>query len=76
MNARKWPANVRVVTKGFQKNIDEFMAACDLLVTKAGPGTIAEAMVQGLPMVLSSFLPGQVRDHIIIIGNGNNNICK
>ena len=60
LKARIWPSNVRVVVKGFQKNIDEFMAACDLLVTKAGPGTIAEAMVQGLPMVLSSFLPGQV----------------
>ena len=70
LKARIWPSNVRVVVKGFQKNIDEFMAACDLLVTKAGPGTIAEAMVQGLPMVLSSFLPGQVCDGVIY---GRNN---
>lgn len=27
LKARVWPANVRVVVKGFQKNIDEFMAA-------------------------------------------------
>jgi 1,2-diacylglycerol 3-beta-galactosyltransferase len=58
--AQKWPANVRVVVKGFCENIDQFMAASDCLVTKAGPGTIAEAMIQGLPCVLSSFLPGQV----------------
>ena len=45
------------------------MAACDLFVTKAGPGTIAEAMVQGLPMVLSSFLPGQVWD-VVYYYNG------
>lgn len=50
----------RVLIKGFVQNIDEFMGAADVLVTKAGPGTIAEAMVRGLPMVLSSFLPGQV----------------
>jgi 1,2-diacylglycerol 3-beta-galactosyltransferase len=63
LKATQWPPNVRVVVKGFQKNIDEFMAACDVLVTKAGPGTIAEAMVRGLPVVLSSFLPGQVTLH-------------
>jgi 1,2-diacylglycerol 3-beta-galactosyltransferase len=61
LKAKQWPANVRVVVKGFCENIDEFMAASDCLVTKAGPGTIAEAMIQGLPCVLSSFLPGQVR---------------
>jgi len=51
--------SVRV--RGFVDNIDEHMAASDLLVTKAGPGTIAEAMTRGLPIVLSSFLPGQVQ---------------
>ena len=55
-----WPKNVNVVVKGFCNNIDEFMSASDCLVTKAGPGTIAEAMIRGLPLVLSSFLPGQV----------------
>ena len=60
LRARKWPDSVRVVVKGFCENIDEYMAASDCLVTKAGPGTIAEAMIQGLPCVLSSFLPGQV----------------
>jgi 1,2-diacylglycerol 3-beta-galactosyltransferase len=30
-----------------------------LLVTKAGPGTIAEALNAGLPMVLYSRVPGQ-----------------
>jgi 1,2-diacylglycerol 3-beta-galactosyltransferase len=70
LRARTYPANVRVVVKGFQKNIDEFMAACDLLVTKAGPGTIAEAMVQGLPMVLSSFLPGQEAGNVPYVVDG------
>jgi 1,2-diacylglycerol 3-beta-galactosyltransferase len=28
-------------------------------VTKAGPGTIAEAAAVGLPVMLTSFLPGQ-----------------
>ena len=59
--SQRTPAKgLRVSVQGFVRNIDEYMAASDLLVTKAGPGTIAEAMTRGLPMVLSSFLPGQV----------------
>lgn len=50
---------VKVHVKGFCENIDEFMAASDCLVTKAGPGTIAESMIRGLPCVLSYYLPGQ-----------------
>jgi 1,2-diacylglycerol 3-beta-galactosyltransferase len=65
LKGKKWPQNVRMVPKGFCENIDEYMAASDLLVTKAGPGTIAEAMIQGLPCVLSSFLPGQVSDQFL-----------
>jgi 1,2-diacylglycerol 3-beta-galactosyltransferase len=52
--------NNQVFIKGFVNNIDQYMAASDCLVTKAGPGTIAESMIRGLPMVLSSYLPGQV----------------
>eukprot|EP00752_Nemacystus_decipiens_P009602 g8579.t1 len=62
LEAHPWPGegsgvNVRVL--GFVSNMDEWMSAADLLVTKAGPGTIAEACTRGLPVILSSFLPGQ-----------------
>ena len=60
INSKKWPKNVKVVAKKFVQNIDEYMGAADCLITKAGPGTIAEAMIRGLPIILSSFLPGQV----------------
>jgi 1,2-diacylglycerol 3-beta-galactosyltransferase len=50
---------IKVHVKGFCENIDAYMAASDCLVTKAGPGTIAEAMIRGLPVVLSYYLPGQ-----------------
>jgi 1,2-diacylglycerol 3-beta-galactosyltransferase len=35
------------------------MRAADILVTKAGPGTICEAFIAGLPMILYSRMPGQ-----------------
>ena len=60
LKSKSWTPNVNVVVKGFVENIDEYMSASDCLVTKAGPGTIAEAMICGLPVIISSFLPGQV----------------
>jgi 1,2-diacylglycerol 3-beta-galactosyltransferase len=33
-------------------------------VTKAGPGTISEALVCGLPMVITSALPGQEEGNV------------
>ncbi len=44
---------------GFEKRMPQMMAAADLLVTKAGPGTISEALNSALPLVLCSRLPGQ-----------------
>ena len=39
--------------------MSDYMEVADVLITKAGPGTIAEATTRGLPTMLSSFLPGQ-----------------
>ena len=44
---------------GFVDYMPELMRACDVTVTKAGPGAIAEALATGLPLVITGFLPGQ-----------------
>jgi len=44
---------------GFTREMPTLMRAADAIVTKAGPGTIAEALVAGLPIILYSKLPGQ-----------------
>ncbi|CAN0489543.1 unnamed protein product, partial [Hapterophycus canaliculatus] len=44
--AAEWPSNSRVIVRGFVSNMDEWMGAVDALVTKAGPGTIAEATIR------------------------------
>lgn len=51
-----WPKGVNVVVQGFVNNMDEWMKASDCLVTKAGPGTIAEASICGLPCLLFAYL--------------------
>ena len=44
---------------GFTREMPDFMRAADVLVTKAGPGTIAEALAAHLPLILYARLPGQ-----------------
>ncbi len=44
---------------GFTRDMPDFMRAADIIVTKAGPGTIAEALIAELPIVLYAKLPGQ-----------------
>lgn len=44
---------------GFTHDMPCFMRAADVLVSKAGPGTIAEALNAALPIILCAKLPGQ-----------------
>ena len=44
---------------GFTRDMPDFMRAADVIVTKAGPGTIAEALNAELPIILYAKLPGQ-----------------
>jgi 1,2-diacylglycerol 3-beta-galactosyltransferase len=49
---------------GYCNNIPDLMRAADLLVTKAGPGTIAEANVTEVPVVVYDYVPGQERGNL------------
>jgi 1,2-diacylglycerol 3-beta-galactosyltransferase len=49
----------RLTVTGFTSDMASWLRCCDVLVTKAGPGTIAEASCCGTPMLLTSHLPGQ-----------------
>jgi 1,2-diacylglycerol 3-beta-galactosyltransferase len=53
--ARFDPTRLRAY--GFVDNVHEFMQAADLLVTKAGPGTVAEGIVSGVPVCISGHFP-------------------
>jgi 1,2-diacylglycerol 3-beta-galactosyltransferase len=57
LEARAWDNPVHIY--GFTKDMPGLMTASDVLVTKAGPGTIAEALIASLPIILYSKLPGQ-----------------
>ena len=58
---------------GFVDHMPELMRACDMVVTKAGPGSIAEALATGLPLIITGFLPGQETpnvDYVVDSGVG------
>mmetsp|Transcript_97356 Transcript_97356/g.272452 ORF Transcript_97356/g.272452 Transcript_97356/m.272452 type:complete len:479 (+) Transcript_97356:126-1562(+) len=69
LSSQQWGAGVKVVVKGFVNNMDEWMRASDTLVTKAGPGTIAEACICGLPCMLFAYLPGQEEGNVPFVEN-------
>lgn len=48
-----------VTLYGFIDNMDELMEVSDLMVTKPGGLSCAEAMVKGLPLLLVAPIPGQ-----------------
>lgn len=60
--ATAWEIPTRVC--GFVTNMPEFMGATDIFITKAGPGSISEAFIAGLPIILYGYIPGQEEGNV------------
>ncbi|KAL4180145.1 hypothetical protein AMTRI_Chr13g123760 [Amborella trichopoda] len=69
LQAFEWKVPVKI--RGFETQMEKWMGACDCIITKAGPGTIAEALVRGLPIILNDFIPGQEVGNVpYVVENG------
>ena len=69
LSRQSWPIPVRVL--GFVTDMPNWMGASDCVITKAGPGTIAEALICGLPILLSGYIPGQEEGNVpFVVTNG------
>jgi 1,2-diacylglycerol 3-beta-galactosyltransferase len=55
---------MHVLVLGFVNNMHELMGAADVIISKAGPGTISEALICGLPLVLNAYVPCQEEGNI------------
>jgi len=64
---QKW--NMPTKIYAFVKEMPEFMQASDVLITKAGSGTISEAFISGLPLILYSKMPGQEDGNVGYVTN-------
>jgi UDP-N-acetylglucosamine:LPS N-acetylglucosamine transferase len=59
--------NVRIY--GFVDNMEELMAASDIIVTKAGPGTLMEALAMRRPVIVTQAVGMQERGNIDFVLN-------
>lgn len=65
LETRHWKIETRIY--GFTRELPDFMRAADAVITKAGPGTIAEALIAGLPIILNARLPGQEDGNVTFV---------
>jgi 1,2-diacylglycerol 3-beta-galactosyltransferase len=65
LEAKAWNIPARIY--GFVTDMPDFMCAADILITKAGPGTISEAFIAGLPIILYSRMPGQEEGNVTYV---------
>ncbi len=70
LQARDWGPHLHVAVEGFTSRMNDYMGVASCIVTKAGPGTIAEACCCGLPIMLSGFLPGQESGNVGFVVDG------
>ncbi len=71
LQKRRYPSNVTASIHGFVTTMHEMMSAADLVVTKSGGLTSAEALVKSLPMIVVDPIPGQeTRNADLIIEHG------
>lgn len=64
-----WEIPTRIF--GFVDNMPDLMTAADILVTKAGPGTLSEAFITGLPVIISGYVPGQEAGNVQYVLENN-----
>ncbi len=65
LRQRRWRVPCHVY--GFVEHMPLLMSAADLLVTKAGPATLHEAFLAGLPLILNSAIPGQETGNVRMV---------
>jgi 1,2-diacylglycerol 3-beta-galactosyltransferase len=63
------PGSSTLAVHGFVGNMADWLRCADVVVGKAGPGTIAEATCCGAPLVLTSFVPGQEKGNAEFIAD-------
>ncbi|MDP4038835.1 MAG: glycosyltransferase [bacterium] len=69
LSKKNWPIQVNVYS--FTKQIPQMMRCSDILITKAGSITLAEAFSASLPVILYDFLPGQEEGNVIYLVDNN-----
>jgi processive 1,2-diacylglycerol beta-glucosyltransferase len=71
LEKKKFPHNIEMQVFGYVTNVHDLMAAADILISKSGGLTSAEAMSKHLPMIIVDPIPGQeTRNAEMIVETG------
>jgi 1,2-diacylglycerol 3-beta-galactosyltransferase len=73
LTLESWRYSGRLLALGFVTNMADWLRCADAVVTKAGPGTIAETLCCGTPLLLTSYLSGQEKgnaEFVVTAGAG------
>ena len=65
LEEQRWDIPIHIY--GFVNEMPEFIRAADILITKAGPGTISEAFIAGIPIILYHRITGQEEGNISFV---------
>ena len=68
LSSLDWPFPTYIY--GFVQNMAEMMIAADVVITKAGPSTVMEALNCGRPLLLSGAIPGQEEGNVHMVVEG------
>lgn len=68
LRARRWQGVVHVYD--YVTNFAELVRGASVLITKAGPGTIAEACASGCPLILTSAIEDQETGNVDFVTQG------
>jgi UDP-N-acetylglucosamine:LPS N-acetylglucosamine transferase len=60
---------VRIAVRGYMNNLADYIAAADVVVGKSGPNQVFETLVQGRPLIISSFLANEKETTNWVISN-------
>ena len=60
---------LRLAVTGYVTNLADYIAASDVVVGKSGPNQVFETLVQGRPIIISSFLANEKETTSWVIGN-------
>lgn len=62
LESQTW--TIPVAVTGFVRDVPRRMMAADVIVTKAGPGTISEALAAQQPILISDYIYGQEKGNV------------
>jgi len=65
LERRRWRIPVRAL--GLIDDMPDLMRVCDVVLTKAGPAMLWEAMAAGLPIVITHQVPGQEAGNVELL---------